>query len=469
MNAAPLHSLNSRSKVISAETGIAPDQGLLDSRSPIGVGDKLRGKHPCPVGHQVGMKVSVTPAEAGVQKFFEWIPAFAGMTKKAAHFRSNDAGHRQVQDTGKTLPAFFLLLIVFLLPAGCGDKVAPGAGPVKRPVVVGITMETLAPVRVEESVEATGTVKAVHTSAVSARVMGAVTSLLVREGDRVEKGQLLLTIDDRDALQRQKAAEAGHQEALKALAAAGQNRTLTNLTSGRYRKMYEEKAISRQEMDQFETQSRVAGLEQERVQEMVNRAAANLSEARIYQGFTRVASPIRGRVIEKRTEVGSMAVPGMPLLTVESADFQAEISVDESLSGRVKVGATVRVAIEALDRQMTRRIGEIHPVVDPLSRSFTAKVALSGPGLRTGLSVKVRMPKGIKEILLLPRTAVVEKGQLTGVYAVDSQGIVSYRLVRTGREYDSRLEILAGLKTGDRIIVGGVEKAVDGGVLEQGK
>ena len=363
-----------------------------------------------------------------------------------------------------------LLCAAALVLGGCGDKVVPGDAPVKRPPVSGVTLEAVIPVRVETSFEATGTVKAAHTGAVASQVMGTVTSLLVREGDLVERGQLLLTIDDRDAAQREKAAEAGHAEALKAQEAAGQNRALTELTASRYRKMYEEKAISRQEIDQFETQSRVAGFEQERAQEMVNRAAAHLSETRIYRGFTRVTSPIRGQVVEKRIEVGSMAVPGLPLLLVEKAeDFRAEIAVDEGLSGRLKIGTPVQVTIEALDRQISGRIVEILPAVDPLSRSFTAKVSLSGPGLRTGLYAKVRLPQGTKEVLLAPRTAVVEKGQLTGVYVVDAQGVISYRLVRTGREYDGRLEVLSGLKPGDRIIVGGVEKAVDGGVVKQGK
>jgi RND family efflux transporter MFP subunit len=183
-----------------------------------------------------------------------------------------------------------------------------------------------------------------------------------------------------------------------------------------------------------------------------------------------VTSPIHGLVTEKKTEVGSMAVPGVPLLTVESAEgFHAEITVDESLSGRLRVGAPVRVSIEALNRHMTAKIAEILPAVDPLSRSFTVKVSISGSGLRTGLYAKVRIPKGKKQVILAPHSAIVEKGQLTGVYAVDSEGVVAYRLVRTGRQYDDRLEILSGIKTGDRIIVGGVEKAVDGGVLEKGK
>ena len=234
--------------------------------------------------------------------------------------------------------------------------------------------------------------------------------------------------------------------------------------------MFEEKAISRQEMDQFETQKKVAGLEHERVQEMVNRAAAGLSEAKIFLGFTRVTSPIKGRVTEKKIEVGSMAVPGMPLLTLEGiAAFHAEVTIDESLSGKLRTGMPVLVSIEAIDRQIPGKIKEILPVVDSLSRSFIAKVSLSGAGLRSGLYARVKIPSGKKEVLLAPQSAIVEKGQLTGVYAVDGQGIVTYRLIRTGKAYDGNREILSGLKPNDRIIVQGVEKARDGGIMETAK
>jgi RND family efflux transporter MFP subunit len=234
--------------------------------------------------------------------------------------------------------------------------------------------------------------------------------------------------------------------------------------------MYEEQAISLQEMDQFETQKRMAELEYERVQEMVNRAAAGLSEAKIYLGFTSVTAPVNGVVTEKKTEVGSMAVPGVPLLTVEnSAAFHAEVAIDENLSGKLKPGTPVLVSIESINRRIPGKITEILPSVDPLSRTFMAKVSVSGPGLRSGLYAKVRIARGKKETILAPKAAVVEKGQLTGVYAVDGQGVVTYRLVRIGKEYDGNREILSGLKPNDRIIVQGVEKAVDGGIVEEAK
>jgi multidrug efflux pump subunit AcrA (membrane-fusion protein) len=82
--------------------------------------------------------------------------------------------------------------------------------------------------------------------------------------------------------------------------------------------------------------------------------------------------------------------------------------------------------------------------------------------------VRVRIPVGKKEAIVVPAVSVVEKGQLTGVYSVDDKGVISYRLVRAGATYAGRTEILSGLSPGERLIVEGVERAEDGGVLAGG-
>ena len=124
----------------------------------------------------------------------------------------------------------FPLLCAGFLFTGCGEKIAPGTAPVQRSVVSGVSIAAISPTLVDEYYETAGTVKAANISYVSGRMMGTVSSLLVREGDSVEKGQLLLTIDDRDVVQKVKQAESGYQEATKALESAGQNRELTMRT-----------------------------------------------------------------------------------------------------------------------------------------------------------------------------------------------------------------------------------------------
>lgn len=375
-------------------------------------------------------------------------------------------GHRTMRGRHPS-PAAVLLLVTGLFLAGCGERIAPGTAPPKRPAISGVSVATITPVAVDEFFEAAGTVKSSTTTAVAGRMMGTVTSLLVKEGDVVERGQLLLTIDDSDVAQKVRAAEAGHREAVKAREAAGQNRELTAITEQRYRRLFDEKALSRQEMDQFATRRKLAELEEERLQEMVDRTAAGLSEAKVYHGFTRVTSPVRGVVTEKRTEVGSMALPGVPLLMVEDGEvFHVEIAVDEGLTPILRKGAPVVVTVESLDRRIPGTIAEVLPAVDPQSRTFTVKVSLRSAGLRSGLYAKARIARGKREIVLVPKAAVVEKGQLTGVYAVDGQGVVTYRLVRLGQEFAGDREVLSGLKPQDRIIVQGVERAVDGGVIE---
>ena len=93
---------------------------------------------------------------------------------------------------------------------------------------------------------------------------------------------------------------------------------------------------------------------------------------------------------------------------------------------------------------------------------------LVGRGLKSGLFARVRLPRGEREAILVPKEAVVERGQLTGVFAVDPRGIVTYRLVRTGKAFEGGIEVLSGLQAGDRIITAGLEKAVDGGQITGG-
>lgn len=359
------------------------------------------------------------------------------------------------------------LLTFALLPGGCGDKVAPGTTEVSRTAVSGAVTAEVRSAPVTGALEAAGTVKAKTVSSVASRVMGAVTSIVVNEGDRVKKGALLLTIDDSDTREKVRAAEAARNEAAKALESAKENLALQDLTYERHKKLFEGKAISQQEFDTVETRRNASRLEYERAGEAVKRAEAGVNEARVYRSYARVLSPVDGVVSEKRTEVGSMASPGMPLVIIEdTSSFLFEANADERLSGRIKKGMSLGVTIDSLSKSFEGRVTEVLPSVDPASRTFLVKIALKGPGLRSGQYGRVSFPVAQKTAIVVPLSAVVSKGQLSGVYAVDDTGVVTYRLVRTGETYGTDIEILSGVDPGEKVIVEGVEKAVDGGVIK---
>jgi len=347
----------------------------------------------------------------------------------------------------------YLLIFSLLLLFGCKDKVKPGTAEVKRQAVTGVTLAEVHPTQVDEYYETSGTVRAKTISVIASRVMGTVTSVKVKEGDRVHAGQVLMTIDDRDVAQRVKAAE-------KTVEAAKQNKSLMDITYQRYKNLHDEKAISQQEIDQIETQKKVSDMEYER-------AKAMLAEAQIYHGFTRISAPTSGVVTEKKIELGSTAVPGIPILTVEdNSYFRIEANVDERLSGKLKIGMPVDVIIDSIGQEAKGRITEIIPAVDPMSRTFLIKIDLKMPSLKTGLYGKVLIPEGKREAILVPQKAIVEKGQLVGVYVVDNKGVITYRLIKAGKKYGEQREVLSGLNGGEKIIVDRVENAVDGGIIK---
>jgi RND family efflux transporter MFP subunit len=358
-----------------------------------------------------------------------------------------------------------LLALLIASTFGCGKKDAEPVAPSAPVVVQGTSVQAVAQEAIPEIQEAVGTVKARNFAVVSARIAGSVTRVYVKEGDRVAKGKTLVAIEAAESGAAAAGAASGVEEAARAVAEARARQKLADATLDRYRRLFNEKAVTPQE---FEGRQ----MEQEVAHQGVARAEARLSQARqsskgagTIAGYGTVTSPISGLVIAKQVEAGQTVFPGTPLVTVEGDDgFRLEVAAGEGLLGQVKLGDQVGIAVPGAPS--TGRVSEIVPMVDPVSRTFNVKIDVPAKGLRSGTFGKALFRVGSRQGISVPVAAVVERGALTSVWTVSREGIARLRLVKLGQTLGSRVEVLSGLNAGERIVTAGAERVTDGAKVQ---
>ncbi|HET6420775.1 MAG TPA: efflux RND transporter periplasmic adaptor subunit [Geobacteraceae bacterium] len=349
--------------------------------------------------------------------------------------------------------------------SGCGGE--KGVPREEHPVVKGTTVEKVESTVIPARFAATGTVRARNSAVLSARIQGTVSRILVKEGDRVQRGELLASLEATESTAGAAGAAYAVDEAKRAVDEALTRKKLADITFNRYAKLYSEQAATRQEYD---TQK----AERDMAEQGLSRARAKLAQAReaarsagAIAGYTRIVSPLSGVVSGKSVDVGATVFPGTPLLTVEEqGHYRLEANAPESLMDNIRVGQEIPVFLDGIDGKYTGRVAEIVPKVDPVSRTFTVKLDIPPKGVRSGQFGRAYLPIGEKKGITIPASAVVVRGQLTSVWAVDSKGIARMRLVKPGETNGNRVEILAGLSDGDRIVTGGTEKVTDGARIE---
>jgi len=385
-----------------------------------------------------------------------------------------------------------------MLTTSCGKK---EEAVIEKPTLLqGVKIETIKLSPVQEDYEAVGTVRSKTTSVLSSKTVGNILAVHVREGDRVRIGQVLIEIDDRDTQAQLQKAQAGLREvqdvqeeidqniraAESAKEAAEAGRSLAAATFKRYNTLLEQKSVSPQEFDEVQAKLKVAEAEVDRAERMLQalkakksqvlakteQVKADITSTQVYVDYGRILSPVNGIVTSKQAEIGLLAAPGVPLLTLEdNSSYRLEVSVEDSMLKKIRLDTPVRISIDALGPQeLSSRVTEVVPASDPGSRSFTVKIdlfvgkvgSIGQPGLRSGLFGKAHFPIGQKQLLKVPQKAILQSGQLVGVFIVDSSNILRLRLIKTGKQYGDEMEVLSGLNDGDRIVVEGIERVKEG-------
>lgn len=283
---------------------------------------------------------------------------------------------------------------------------------------------------------AAGVARPVMEATLGTRLMGAVTEVAVREGESVRAGQVLVRIDARDlAAQRERVlASAMEAEAVRAEA---------ELNLQRMRALYAEDAAPRAQLDAAESGYA-------RAQAAVAAAAAGAAELAAVTSYSVLRAPFDGIVARRMVDPGSFVAPGAPLLIVQDAlRLRVAAAVSADAVGGVRAGDTVDAVIEGI-----RTPAVIEGIAPGAAGLFTVNALVDN---RNGLlpstgAAELALPVGERAATVVPRAAIRRQGDLTGVLLRQGNGVVT-RWVRLGAERGDSVEILAGLRAGDRIVV----------------
>lgn len=324
-------------------------------------------------------------------------------------------------------------LIAGLVSTGCHREAAAPTSTLPAAAVRIVDARVLTDLR---RTELPGTVRAVERAALAPKVTGAITSLPIVLGQTVRKGETLATITANEINARLAQAEASLAQA---------RRDLERETG------LEAKGASASETVRT-------------MQDRVHIAEATVAEARTMLTYTTITAPFDGVIARRLVNEGDLASPGIPLLEIENPALQrAEVEVPDSLA-TVPVGTEVPVRINALE--LTGRIAEVSPALDPVARTFLAKIDLpAGAAVRSGQFARVGWPAGEGRTLVVPATAVSNFGQMERVFVV-AEGRASLRLVKTGARHGADVEILSGLAAGESLVAAPPATLRDGQPVE---
>ena len=365
------------------------------------------------------------------------------------------------------LAAAGTLVLAMLTFVGCSSEQKTAR--VAPETVSNVSTVSAQPANIPDVVEAVGTLRAAETSQLAAQMMGNIVEIRVREGDRVQRGQVLAIIDDaqpRAALDRASAAELAAQQKI---AASESDFTLADSTLKRYQTLFDKKSVSPQEFDEIKARYQAAQARREMARAGQAQTKAALQQARTALSYAHIVAPFDGLVTEKKVDVGTLASPGMPMFTVEDLRrYRLEATVNETDLRYLRQGEQARVLIDALgDRELDGRVVEIVPAADPASRSFLVRVELpSDPAFRSGLFGRAQFTRGERSALLIPRSAVVERGQLQGIYVLDQNRVAGLRYITLGKPSAAQVEVLAGLQAGETLIADPENRELNGKKIE---
>ena len=353
--------------------------------------------------------------------------------------------------------ALFSLLTTFLFSCS-GDKTKDA----KVLPAVAATVNQVAGANSSKYVSASGKIEAENSANVSTKMMGYITSIKVKTGQKVSKGQLLATVNNTDLQAKRAQTEAGITQATAAYNSAKKD-------YDRFVVLLGQKSASQKEMDNVATQYEMAKAGLEAAKQMKNEVMAQFS-------YTNITAPFSGTITNTFVKEGDMANPGMPLVSLEgNTKLQAIVMVSESEISQIKNGMAADIMVKSIDKSFKGNVIEVSSSAKNTGGQYIVKLSLENTieSILSGMFANVVFPvekpnvTAKNTMILVPKQAIINQGQLNGIYTVNNDRIAILRWLRLGKTFGDQVEVLSGLSAGENYIVEAQSKLYNGAKIAQ--
>ena len=351
---------------------------------------------------------------------------------------------------------FIPVLALFLLAACNSEKNEPIE---KEPAII-VKVNGVSDNDTSPFVTASGKIEAKNSANLSTRLMGYITKVHIQVGQKVAAGQLLVSINNTDLQAKRAQVDASILQATVGYTNAKKD-------YDRFVSLYKQQSASQKELDDMTARYEMAKAGLEGAKQMRNEVIALFS-------YSNITAPFSGVVTNTYVKQGDMATPGMPLLSLEGASkLQVMAMVSENDIATIKKGMPVKVLVKSSNEKLNGKVSEVSISATNTGGQYLVKVDLdkTNATILSGMFVNIQFPienkanRSKSRVLLVPESALVKQGQLTGIYTIGTGNVALLRWLRVGKNFGEQVEVLSGLSADEQYIISTDGKLYNGATV----
>jgi RND family efflux transporter MFP subunit len=299
---------------------------------------------------------------------------------------------------------------------------------------------------------------------------GRVVEIRVDRGDTVRAGQVIARLEDDELQEQVRRSEASLRVARASMVQRSAELKSVEMEHNRYRSLEAEGVVSSEQREQAQTRVEVAQAQLNLAEAQVAQAEAELAELKIRLGQTDVLSPLTGVVGQRFVDPGALVTTNTPILLIlDISSMEMVVNVPERDINKLQVGNEARVLVDAVPGEaLSGRVVRISPLLDPQTRTAPVEIEVPNPtgNLKAEMFARVVLDLMTeKEALLIPRDALVYRGNRSGVFVVESD-VVRFQAIETGIAEADRIEVKTGLTNGETVVTRGANLLKNGDAVE---